>query len=96
MCSNYEADITHPESRAGLATVQGWNRVRAADLFKPTPPHNSGMTYGLETENKQQHLLTMDPVAKKRVAGTKQGTADISDTTVEMSSFGSKHGMIKK
>ena len=43
MCSNYEADITHPESRAGLATVQGWNRVRAADLFEPTPPLNLAM-----------------------------------------------------
>ena len=37
-----------------MATVRGWNRVRAADLFKPTPPHNSGMPYGLETKNKQQ------------------------------------------
>ena len=46
--------VGHPESRAGLATVRGWNRVGAADLFKPTSPHNLGMPYGLETENKQQ------------------------------------------
>ena len=46
--------VGHPESRAGLATVRGWNRVRAADLFEPTLPHNLGMPYGLETKNKKQ------------------------------------------
>ena len=44
----------HPESRAVLATFQGWNRVRAADLFEPTPPHNFVIPYELETKNKQQ------------------------------------------
>ena len=34
----------HPESRAGLAPVRGWNRVGAEeDLFWPTPPHNLGL-----------------------------------------------------
>ena len=34
----------YPESRAGLSTVRGWNRVGAEeDLFWPTPPHNLGM-----------------------------------------------------
>ena len=36
--------VGHPEYRAGLATVRGWNRVGAEeDLFKLTPPHNLGM-----------------------------------------------------
>ena len=36
------------------------------------------------------HLLPMDPVAKRSVTGTKQGTADILDTTAEVSAFGPK------
>jgi hypothetical protein len=41
-------------------------------------------------ENAVANLLPSDPVAKRRVAGTKRGAADISDTTAEISSFGTK------
>ena len=47
--------VGHPESRAGLATVRGWNRGRAADLLYPIPPHNSGMPTGPETEKTHTH-----------------------------------------
>ena len=47
--------VGHPESRAGLATVQGWNGGREADLLYPTPPHNLGMPTGPETKKTHTH-----------------------------------------
>ena len=47
--------VGHPESRAGLATVQGWNGGREADLLYPTPPHNLGMPTGPETGKAHTH-----------------------------------------
>ena len=41
------------------------------------------------------HLLPYDHVAKCRSVGTKLGSADISDTTAEVSSFGAKQGIGK-
>ena len=36
--------VGHTESRAGLATDQGWDLVGPEeDPFWPTPPHKSGM-----------------------------------------------------
>ena len=41
------------------------------------------------------HLFPYDPVAKRRSMGTKRGSAEISDITAEVSSFGAKHGIGK-
>ena len=41
------------------------------------------------------HLLTMDPVEKRRATGTKRGTDNILDTTSEVSAFGSKPSTAK-
>ena len=47
--------VGHPDSRAGLATVRGWNRVGAEeDMFKPTPPHNLGMP---SCSGDQEHII---------------------------------------
>jgi hypothetical protein len=41
-------------------------------------------------EDAVAHLLPMDPVAKRRSAGVKRGSADISDTTADIAGFGAK------
>ena len=47
------------ESRAGLATARGWNRVIAADPFYPTPPHNLGMpSFSRDREHKHTQTHT--------------------------------------
>ena len=52
--------VGHPESRAGLATVQCWNRVRAADLLYPTPPHNLVMpSWSRDRAHTHTHTLVL-------------------------------------
>jgi hypothetical protein len=46
-------------------------------------------------ESAVAHLLLMDPVTKRRSAGVKRGSADISNTTADIAGFGAKPGLGK-
>ena len=48
--------VGHPESRARLATVRGWNQVGAEeDMLQPSPSHNSGMPSWYEDRTYHHH-----------------------------------------